>query len=83
MILGPKWRFHYYAHLDAFKAHTFKLVKPGTMIGSVGDSGNAKGKAPHLHYSIISPFPHWWLRDVKAVQGWKKMFYMDPVSGFK
>jgi len=78
MVLGPKWRFHYYAHLDEFQSSPFQIVKPGTTIGTVGDSGNAKGKAPHLHYSIVSPFPYLWLRDAKSVQGWKKMFYLDP-----
>jgi len=78
MILGPKWRFHYYAHLDEIKTFAMKPVKCGSVIGTVGDSGNAKGKAPHLHYSITSPFPYPQRYDSEAMQGWKKMFYLNP-----
>jgi hypothetical protein len=44
MILGPKCRFHYYAHLDEIMSFTLKSVGPGTTIGTVGDTDNAKGK---------------------------------------
>jgi hypothetical protein len=43
----------------------------------VGDSGNAKGKPTHLHYSIVTLVPHPWRID-GSPQGWKKMFYLDP-----
>ncbi|KAG1647536.1 Na(+)/H(+) antiporter NhaP [Nymphon striatum] len=36
MVLGPKWRFHYYAHMDEIKTFTFKPLKRGTVIGTVG-----------------------------------------------
>lgn len=78
MILGPKWRFHYYAHLDSYDAFAFKPVKPGTVLGTVGDTGNAKGKPTHLHYAITTPFPYPQLHDSKSVQGWKKMFHLSP-----
>ena len=78
MILGPKWRFHYYAHLDSYDAVTFQPVRRGTVIGTVGDTGNAVGKPPHLHYAITSPFPYFWLFDSKSVHGWKKMFHLNP-----
>lgn len=78
MILGPKWRFHYYAHLDEVQTHFLKPVQRGITIGSVGDTGNAKGKPPHLHYAITTPFPYFNLWDNKAVQGWKKIFYLNP-----
>ena len=69
MILGPKWLFHYYAHLKEVKAFTFKPVKPGTIIGTVGTSGNAVGKPPHLHYAITTPFPYVHLYDGEGVHG--------------
>jgi murein DD-endopeptidase MepM/ murein hydrolase activator NlpD len=78
IVLGPKWRFHYYAHLDEFKTSKFRPVKRGSVIGTVGTSGNAAGKPPHLHYAITSPFPYIHLYDGEAKQGWKKMFYLDP-----
>ncbi len=76
-VLGPKWRLHYYAHLDTIQVHGGRLLSAGEKIGSVGDSGNAKGKAPHLHYVILTLFPHVWKID-SDTQGWKKMFYLDP-----
>lgn len=78
MILGPKWRFHYYAHLNEIKTFTLKPIKKNQVIGTVGDTGNAKGKPPHLHYSIATPFPYIHLYDSKAIQGWRKMFYLNP-----
>jgi len=78
MMLGPKWRFHYYAHLDEIKTFPLKPIIRGSVLGTVGDTGNAKGKPPHLHYAITTPFPYFHLKDSVAVQGWKKMFYLDP-----
>lgn len=78
MVLGPKWRFHYYAHLDQIDAFPLQPLKQGTVLGTVGDTGNAKGKPPHLHYAITTPFPYVHLKDDDAVQGWKKMFYLNP-----
>lgn len=78
MTLGPKWRFHYYAHLNEIKTFPLKPIKRGSVLGEVGDTGNAKGKPPHLHYAITTPFPYFHLKDTVAVQGWKKMFHLNP-----
>ena len=56
-MLGPKWRFHYYAHLKDLNVGSFELVNKEQVIGTVGTTGNAAGKQPHLHYSIITPIP--------------------------
>ncbi len=77
LVLGPKWKLHYYAHLDSINTDTLSFVASGEVIGTVGDSGNAKGKPPHVHYSIVSIFPHFW-KVTAETQGWKKMFYLDP-----
>lgn len=79
LVLGPKWRLHYYAHLDDIATHTFSWVHRQERIGSVGTSGNAAGKAAHLHYSIVTPIPYPWRID-GSVQGWKKMFYLNPIT---
>lgn len=77
LVLGPKWRLHYFAHLDSQSAWPGQPVLPGSLLGTVGDSGNAQGKPPHLHYSIVSLLPYFWRADGSS-QGWKKMFYLDP-----
>lgn len=82
LILGPKWRFHYYAHLNDIKTTSLSWKKKGDCIGSVGTSGNANGKAPHLHYSIVTPIPYIWRIDFDH-QGWKKMFYLNPIDYMK
>ncbi len=75
-ILGPGWRIHYYAHMD--KVHvTGGFIPTATPIGSVGSTGNAAGKPPHLHYSILTLVPYPW-RFSREPQGWKKMFFLDP-----
>ncbi len=82
LVLGPKWRIRYYAHLDSIAVNTFAFVSKSTTIGSLGDSGNAVGKAPHLHYSVLTLFPYPW-RLSFGVQGWKKMFYLNPQETFR
>jgi peptidoglycan LD-endopeptidase LytH len=79
LIIGPKWRLHYYAHLRDVKTQMFSWTGQGDNIGSVGTTGNAKGKTPHLHYSIITLVPYPWRIDSEQ-QGWKKMFYLNPIK---
>jgi len=78
-VLGPKWRLHYYAHLDNIETTNYALIANGEQIGSVGTSGNAAGKPAHLHYSITTLVPYFWRMD-EAPQGWKKMFYLNPID---
>lgn len=77
VVLGPKWRIHYYAHLDRTDVGFGSVVNTSDSIGTVGTTGNAKGKSPHLHYTIVTLFPYFWRWD-NATQGWKKMFFLDP-----
>lgn len=79
IVLGPKWRIHYYAHLNEIKISTFSWASRDEMIGTVGTTGNAQGKQPHLHYSIFTPLPYFWRIDSDH-QGWKKMFYLNPID---
>lgn len=82
LILGPKWRLHYYAHLNELKTSPFTVINKESTIGTVGTSGNAVGKSPHLHYSILTLVPYIWKIDSEK-QGWKKMFYLNPIDYFK
>lgn len=64
-VIGPAgWR-HYYAHLDSWgPVREGQWVQPGTLLGYVGNTGNAALTPPHLHYGIyaegggaINPYP--------------------------
>lgn len=76
--LGPKWQIHYFAHLATIATDTGLIVTKGETLGAVGDTGNAQGKPPHLHYSILSLLPKPWLIDT-STQGYKKAFYQNPI----
>ena len=79
VILGPKWRLHYYAHLDEITTKPFTLVSHDTVIGTVGNTGNAATTHAHLHYSIATLVPYPWRID-GAPLGWQKMFYLNPIE---
>ncbi|HEX3268574.1 MAG TPA: choice-of-anchor P family protein [Gaiellaceae bacterium] len=44
----------YYAHLSAFSplAKNGRLVKAGEVVGFVGNTGDAQGTPPHLHFEV-------------------------------
>lgn len=82
-VLGTHGRIYYYAHMQEVKTHIGAIVNRNSVIGTVGDTGNAKGKAPHCHFAILTCFPrfdHW----VPAEQRTKrddasKIFFVNPV----
>ncbi len=63
-VLGPGGQRHYYAHLDRYADIVDgQRVRAGSVLGYVGNTGNAAGTPPHLHYGIyeaggaINPYP--------------------------
>lgn len=53
-VLGAARERYYYAHLEGWREGLVRgeVVSAGTVLGYVGDSGNAKGTPPHLHWGI-------------------------------
>lgn len=53
-VLGAGARGYYYAHLDAHgpDAVIGRLVSPESVIGYVGNTGNAERTSPHLHLGV-------------------------------
>jgi murein DD-endopeptidase MepM/ murein hydrolase activator NlpD len=54
----------YYAHLDRQKVYAGQVVKKGQVIGTVGNTGNARYTPSHLHFGIytgqgaVNPLPY-------------------------
>ena len=68
-VIGPAGSWHYYAHLERHKRglKVGDYVKKGQVLGYVGNSGNARHTAPHLHYGlyldgkgrgVVNPYPY-------------------------
>ena len=65
-VRGESGTEYYYAHLAAFAPGIVEgqRVAAGEVVGFVGDTGNARGTSPHLHFEIhpggigpINPYP--------------------------
>ena len=76
LILSSGWRLHYYAHLSEIDTHIGAIVTKSSVIGKVGNTGNAAGKPHHLHYSISSIVPQDdWRWEPKQIA-----FYVNPIK---
>lgn len=65
-VFGPNASRHYYAHLHDYAPHLQEghWVEVGSVLGYVGNTGNAKNTPAHLHYGIyldgqaVNPYPY-------------------------
>ena len=81
LTLDPSLKLQYYAHLESINTSKGKIHYKGEKIGSVGNTGNASGKPFHLHFSIVTCLPHFWLMDTSP-HGYFKSFYLNPIQKF-
>ncbi|MBL8921099.1 MAG: M23 family metallopeptidase [Myxococcaceae bacterium] len=66
-VLGEGRTLYYYAHLDSFAdLRVGDHVKRGEVLGTVGNTGNARTTPPHLHFGMYRV-------------GWKGLRAVDPV----
>jgi peptidoglycan LD-endopeptidase LytH len=71
-VLGPGPALYYYAHLDAWSPglSVGQGVRAGEVLGTVGNTGNARTTPPHLHFGIYR-------------LGWSGARAVDPVELLK
>ena len=73
-VTAPDGTYYYMAHLNSFHAdlRSGAAVKQGQVVGYNGDSGNARGGAPHVHFEVHpgggaavnpKPFLDGWLQE--------------------
>lgn len=86
-VLGTHGRIYYYAHMQEVKTHVGAIVTRNSVLGTVGNTGNAKNTPSHCHFSILTLFPrleHW----VPSEQQTKKddafkIFFVNPVEALE
>ena len=61
---------YYYAHLSDIYVDQDQSVKVGQLIGSCGDTGNASGTHPHVHFSIYKTKQGY---DVGTIDPWPSL----------
>jgi murein DD-endopeptidase MepM/ murein hydrolase activator NlpD len=86
-ILGDDGLRYYGSHLSGIAPgiYTSVRVKAGQLLGYVGNSGDARGKTPHLHFGISRPTdPHDWktrrgeIDPFPYLNAWKKGLNWTP-----
>ena len=83
-VLGTHGRIYYYAHMKEVKTHVGAIVTSNTVLGTVGNTGNAKNTPSHCHFSIMTLFPqmkHWIPKEQRTKPDDAfKIFFANPVE---
>ena len=63
-LVGDDGVRYYGSHLSALLVHAGQRVRAGQLIGRVGNTGDARGIATHMHFGISWPTRPgiWWVR---------------------
>ncbi|MER3483466.1 MAG: M23 family peptidase [Meiothermus sp.] len=86
-VMGPGGRRYYYAHLDRYAKDLQEgdAVTTGTLLGYVGNTGNARTTPAHLHFGV---YGNRWSADERVInplpllvnRGWKTLQAATPVG---
>ncbi|HEU0129929.1 MAG TPA: M23 family metallopeptidase [Mycobacteriales bacterium] len=64
-LRGDDGNEYFYAHMSAYASHAGQRVTAGQLIAYVGDTGNARGGPPHVHFEVhpgggapVNPYPY-------------------------
>ena len=64
-LRGNDGNEYFYAHMASYVARQGQRVTAGQLIATVGDTGNARGGAPHVHFEVhpgggypVNPYPY-------------------------
>ena len=94
-VTAPDGTYYYMAHLNSFHPDLASgaAVKQGQVVGYNGDSGNARGGAPHVHFEVhprggaaVNPKPilDGWLQSaMDQVPALLASFQPKPVEGIE
>ena len=91
-IIGSDGVRYYGSHLSAIAPNLNHgdSVTAGELLGKIGNSGDAKGTAPHLHFGISWPTPKniWWVRrgelyPWKFLDAWRAGKDANPYKSIK
>ncbi len=90
-MIGDDGVRYYGSHLSAIPSNIVPgfRVSPGDLLGKTGNSGDARGTTPHLHFGISWPTPSatniWWVRRGELypwpfLDAWKAGKDLSPAS---